>query len=81
MLQRFIQFRQIVTKITEYPRNVENLTKAQVDKLSKLCFSNDDWKYLEILLSLLRPFFEAKKMVSGSKYLTLPLSYIIKKIG
>lgn len=80
MLQRFIQFRQIVTKITEFPRHIENLTKAQVEKLSNLCFSNDDWKHLEMLLSLLRPFFEATKMISGSKYLTLPLSYIIKKI-
>lgn len=42
--------------------------------------SIQDWELVECLIHVLAPFYKATEMLSGRKYLTLALAFVIKKI-
>jgi hypothetical protein len=51
------------------------LSKKQTAKLSSIELDQYDWKMLELIEFVLRPIVHATKLVSGSKYPTIGISY------
>ena len=52
--------------------------KPQIKKLKDLSLSSDDWELIEILVSLLKPFYDATIQLQNQKYTTLSISYVIE---
>ncbi|CAF1428533.1 unnamed protein product [Adineta steineri] len=79
MGSRFLAISTIITDITLSPNHEIGLRKIQYQKLRNLSLSRDDWLYLLALKCVLRPFYEATVLLSGSKYPTLSIAFHILK--
>lgn len=80
MIDRFVNLREIAYKITTDPESIDGVTGKQIQTLENNQLSDNDWDIVFILHKVLNPFYEATKMLSGRKYSTLSLSYVIKKL-
>ncbi|CAF4960902.1 unnamed protein product, partial [Rotaria sp. Silwood1] len=79
MLIRVIAIQQIINDITYTPQARIGLTFKQIKKLKSLTNSHLDWELLQGLANVLAPFSLATSCLSGSKYVTLSLSYWVQK--
>ncbi|CAF4093339.1 unnamed protein product [Adineta steineri] len=79
MISRFISTSTIITDITFSPDHKMGLRKEQYQKLQNMSFSREDWSHLVALKFVLRPFYEATILLSGSKYPTLSITFHILK--
>ena len=80
MITRLEKFKSIVNIITKKPESIPGITNSQKTSIASLKLSNGEWKLVESLIYVLAPFYKATKMLSGRKYPTLALSFVIKKI-
>jgi len=80
MLKRLVKLKDITNVITTKPTRIDGLSKKQINKLKSLDLTTNDWLNIDILLNIFEPFFEATKMLSGRKYATLSMSYVVEKI-
>ena len=80
MLKRLFKLKQIVTMMTEKPSRINGITAKQIEKMSKLDLTKDDWSTIQILIKVLEPFFEATKLLSARKYATLSSSFVVMKV-
>lgn len=78
MLARVIEFREIIDQITLYPDSIDRVSNVNRDKLKDLKISTNEWATILTLESLLQPFFNVTKMLSGSNYKTSSIAYILK---
>ncbi|CAF4656928.1 unnamed protein product, partial [Rotaria sp. Silwood2] len=79
MLTRVIAIQQIINNITYTPQARIGLTFKQIKRLKSLTNSHLDWELLQGLTNVLAPFSLATSCLSGSKYVTLSLSYWVQK--
>ncbi|CAF4058397.1 unnamed protein product, partial [Rotaria sordida] len=79
MLIRVISIQQIINDITYTPQAHIGLKFKQIKKLKSLTNSHLDWELLQGLSNVLAPFSLATLCLSGSKYITLSLSYWVQK--
>ena len=79
MLIRVIAIQQIINDITHTPQARIGLTFKQIKRLKSLTNSHLDWELLQGLANVLAPFSLATLCLSGSKYVTLSLSYWVQK--
>ena len=80
MIDRILQFKQIVQVLTTYPEKIVGLSLSNINKVGSLHLSENDWENLSILKKNLEPFYSATTMLSGRKYATLSISFGIKKV-
>ena len=80
MIERLIQFKSIVNTLTSTPENVVGLSRAKIRKLGLLHLDQEDWSNLNLLKKNLEPFYCATKMLSGRKYQTLSISFVVQKV-
>ena len=76
MLKRMQKMKQIAKELSS--AIIEGLTKPQQAKLKANDLSNNEWETISTLVSILKPFFETTKILSG-KYPTLSLSFLVYK--
>ncbi|CAF0861750.1 unnamed protein product, partial [Didymodactylos carnosus] len=79
MIKRFIDHRTIINQITASPDRIAGLKTKKIKQMKKFEFSHENWNRLMDLEHVLRPFLEATEILSGRKYQTLSLGFIIKK--
>ncbi|CAF1421226.1 unnamed protein product, partial [Rotaria sordida] len=79
MLIRVVAIQQIINDITYTPQVRIGLTFKQIKTLKSLTNSHLDWELLQGLANVPAPFFLATVCLSGSKYVTLSLSYWVQK--
>ncbi|CAF1506058.1 unnamed protein product [Rotaria magnacalcarata] len=77
MISRFIALSSIITDITVLPSIEIGLKKSQYEKLQQLSFSRLDWSILAALKNVSFPFYRATILLSGSKYPTLSIAYLV----
>lgn len=53
------------------------ITKKQQQRLTALEFTSDCWHTIELLINVLKPFYAATKVMSGSEYPTIGLTFFI----
>ena len=78
MLERLLKFKEVIEQITASPGSVEGVSNKQQSKLKSLRLSAAHWSMVIMLESLLAPFFQATKILSGSNYKTSSLAYVLK---
>jgi hypothetical protein len=72
------RLKSIANEITSNPDLIHGATTVQKNKLLKMNLSPSDWLYIEILIKIFAPFYEATKCLSARKVSTLSMSYFIK---
>ncbi|RNA00447.1 hypothetical protein BpHYR1_053517 [Brachionus plicatilis] len=77
MLERCLNFNDIVKKITGNPEIISGLKKQQQTALEKLKISSNEWSLIETLINVLKPFYEATKILSRSKFPTLSCGLVV----
>ena len=80
MIERFSKFRDIIDEITYKPRTIEGLKENKKEEFKKLSINWENWKRVESLIKVLKPFKEVTDLLQGQKYLTLALAYVAEKI-
>jgi hypothetical protein len=80
MVERFSEFRDIIDDITYKPRTIEGLKENKKEELKKLSLNSEDWKRVEILIKVLKPFKEVTDLLQGQKYQTLALANVAEKM-
>ena len=77
MLQRMQKLKQVVKDLSSVI--IDGLKKTRETRLRNACeFSNNEWETLDSRVSILKPFYETTKILSG-KYPTLSLSFLVYK--
>ena len=56
MLERFYEFKIVIDEITTNPVLIEGLNAAKRNQLKNLVLSADDWRAVEMLMKILKPF-------------------------
>ena len=79
MLECFLFFCSIVINITQNPSNEIGLNMKQYKMLKELSFTRVDWSLLMSAKNVLQSFYEATVLLSGQKYNTIEISYIVIK--
>ena len=77
MLKRLKSLKKVVIAMTNSPEEIDGIKLNQVSKLKNLLLSFDDWLLVDILDTILFPFFKATELASVQSYPTLPISLII----
>ena len=80
MIERFSKFRDIIDEITYKPRTIEGLKENKKEEFKKLSINWEDWKRVETLIKVLKPFKEVTDLLQGQKYQTLALATVGEKI-
>ena len=80
MLNRLKKFKDIVNLITTQPSKIPGLSSQQKASLIVLKLTIGEWEFVECLLYVLAPFYQATKMLSGRQYPTLSLAFVIQKM-
>ena len=78
MLVRFYNLKVIVDEITCNPQLIQGIKKQHLEKLRKINFKQDDWASINVLINVLKPFYQASVMLQGQKYHTLSMSKVIE---
>ena len=80
MLERFFEFKILIDEITYNPILIEGLKNKSKDELRNLALNLDDWRIVETLIKVLKPFKRVTDMLQGQKYETLALSKVAELI-
>ena len=80
MIERFSEFKGIIDEITYTPRAVEGLNEKKREELRKLALNEEDWKRVQSLIKLLKPFKRVTDLLQGQKYQTLSLSKVAEQM-
>jgi hypothetical protein len=75
MTFRLVQYRPILTAFMNRLPSIEGATAKQKEKLVKYQLSDAEWDVLDALNSVLGLFSDASRMLYGSKYSSLSISY------
>ncbi|CAF4709366.1 unnamed protein product, partial [Rotaria sp. Silwood2] len=73
MIKIFLKYRLILIKLFETKYHLE-ITKKQLEKLTSYELTVDHWTVAESLLRVLKPFYSATKLISGSNYPTIGMT-------
>ena len=79
MLECFLFSCSIVINITQNSSNEIGLNMKQYKMLKELSFTRVDWSLLMSAKNVLQSFYEATVLLSGQKYNTIGISYIVIK--
>ena len=79
MIERFFKYKQVVNTITLDPKVIPNLTAKQKRKIENLAFYSNDWDLIEVLIGVLKPFYEATLRLQKTRCTMFGLSKIIEK--
>ena len=74
LIQVILLYRRIINNINSEKHDI-GLNIKQTNKISSIELDQFDWKILEILETLLRPFEQATNLISGSQYPTIGIAY------
>ncbi|CAF0744375.1 unnamed protein product [Rotaria sp. Silwood1] len=74
LIEVMLMYKKIINKIHSEKRDI-NLNKKQMNKLSSIELDQFDWKMLELLDFVLKPFVQATKLLNGTPYPTIGISY------
>ena len=78
MLRRFIAYKGVINQITINPRIYSSsMADSIVYKLKHSMLSHDEWEYIIATYNVLSTFEEACRLISGKKYQTLSVGYIV----
>lgn len=80
MLERFNKFKIIINDILNNPDQISGLTNNQKAQFNDLRLTYSEWELVSDLIFLLSRFYEATKMLSGCKYPTLSLAFVVHKM-
>ena len=74
LIESMLIYKRIINKINSEKHEI-GLTKKQTSKISSIELDSFDWKMLELIEAVLKPFVQATKLVSGSQYPTIGIAY------
>jgi hypothetical protein len=74
LIEVMLDYKKIINKINSEKYDI-GLNKKQTSKLSVIELDQFDWKILDILNIILKPFVDATNMISGSQYPTIGIAY------
>lgn len=74
LIKSMLTYKKVLSTILSDKYDLQ-LNKKQISKLTSLELDHDDWKLLEMMEYVLKPFIHATTMISGSKYPTIGTSY------
>ena len=74
LIESMLIYKRIINKINIEKHKI-GLTKKQTSKISSIELDSFDWKMLELIEAVLKPFVQATKLVSGSQYPTIGIAY------
>ena len=74
MLDRFLIFKKVIDEITNNPGVISGLDEKKKKDLRNLDFYSDDWRIVQTLIRILKPFKRATDILQGQKYQTMALS-------
>ena len=78
MIQRFVKYQDVINEITSNPRMISPKISQQLTyRLKSSNFSHEEWNVLTAVQNVLVKFEEASQLISGRKYQTLSLGYLI----
>jgi hypothetical protein len=77
MLQRILVYQPVLEKLYEELDSLGGVTNKQRNKLLESKLGGNDWNLIQTLRRVLERFEEATKILSGQKYPTLSLAYVI----
>ena len=79
MIERFIKYKQVVNTITLNPSVIPNLSTKQKRKIENLMIFGNDWELIEVLIVVLKPFYDATLRLQKTSYTMFGLCKIIEK--
>ncbi|CAF1544438.1 unnamed protein product [Didymodactylos carnosus] len=74
MIDSYLQLKSIVTKLFDEKYQLR-IKYKQLKKLERLEITSNDWNMLLLLHETLKPFYHATRLISGSHYATIGLTY------
>ena len=78
MLQRFIEYQSVIENVTILHQSViGGLSSSVVGHLKKLAFTDEEWDHLIATCNVLQIFNQAWRLLSGHRYQTLSIGYIV----
>lgn len=80
MINRLLMHREIVVNIFAIPNNLNGLTEKQKRQLYELMIKQNEWNLIGDLKVLLEPFQVATIVLSGQKYPTMAMSFVVWRL-
>ncbi|CAF3696375.1 unnamed protein product [Rotaria sp. Silwood1] len=77
MLSKLIEYQLVLTQLMDKLPGIKGVSQMQKKVLVKLQFSNEQWEVAKILNSALSLFSEASDMLSGSRYPSYAVAYLV----
>ena len=78
MIDRFINYQPLINQMTSNPRLIwMKITTSMIRRLEELSFCYEEWELLVATRNVLSIFEEACRLVSGRKYQTLSIGYLV----
>ena len=74
MIKLLFMYRFMITELFQNKTNIY-LTKKHHQHLSSLEFTSDCWYMIELLIKILKPLYAATKVMSGSDYPTIGITF------
>ncbi len=74
LIESMLIYKKIINKINSEKHDI-GLNKKQTNKISSIELDQFDWKMLELIEAVLKPFDQATRLVSGSQYPTIGIAY------
>lgn len=78
MIKRFINYQDVINDITLNPRIISSkISQSLIYRLKSSNYSHDEWVILTAVRNVLSAFEEACRLISGRRYQTLSIGYLI----
>lgn len=74
LVEVMLLYKKIINKINSEKYDI-GLNKKQTNKISLIELDQTDWKILDIIYIILKPFVDATNLISGSRYPTIGVAY------
>lgn len=79
-LDRLVNHKEILNNMFAFPNSIPGLDDKQRKRLKELSLNQQEWKLIESLGVILKPFFDATTVLSGQYYPTMALSFYIFRL-